>query len=299
MHASTRPASSPACRRTAALAAAALTAATTVLLAAAGPAAASTVAVSAAKQVPISGDTYTPALLTVKLGDTVTWKNLDARPHTVTVTSGPDKFDSGPFAQGKTWSHTFTELGTYEYFCSVHPDMAGTVHATASGRAPTTPRAGGGHDGHPASPGTGPGGGLLGPLLPGSVVPATGPAATAESDPVAGVIHPFQQHLVAAHLTRTAEGQVEDLLAVDSYVRSHSALLRMMLDGFVGKSSPAATSAGTGPFMQHMDAAHWNRSPGEQVSDISRLDRWTANHVALVQRMLGTPGTGHATGDGQ
>lgn len=77
-------------------------------------------------EVNIQNYAYDDAALTIKAGDTVVWTNYDSAPHTVTATSGAD-FDSGTLSQGSTWEYTFTEQGTYEYKCSIHPSMTGTV----------------------------------------------------------------------------------------------------------------------------------------------------------------------------
>ncbi|MGB0855805.1 MAG: PEFG-CTERM sorting domain-containing protein, partial [Nitrosopumilus sp.] len=71
-------------------------------------------------------------------GETVTWSNDDTAAHTVTSGSaagGADGvFDSGLFTAGTTFSQTFEEEGTFDYFCMVHPWMVGsvTVGTTAS-----------------------------------------------------------------------------------------------------------------------------------------------------------------------
>ena len=70
---------------------------------------------------------YSPSTITVVIGvnNTVTWMNNDAVPHTVTSDTGV--FDSGAISQGGTFSYTFTTPGTYNYHCSYHPWMHGTV----------------------------------------------------------------------------------------------------------------------------------------------------------------------------
>ena len=79
---------------------------------------------------------FIPNPVTIDIGDTVTWENVDNAAHTVTSGSpadGPDGvFDSSLIMapiQGvvKTFSHTFDDAGTYDYFCMVHPWMAGSV----------------------------------------------------------------------------------------------------------------------------------------------------------------------------
>ncbi len=72
-----------------------------------------------------------PSVVTVGVGETVTWSNVDTAAHTVTSGSaadGPDGvFDSSLFMAGDSFEVTFDEAGTFEYFCMVHPWMAGTV----------------------------------------------------------------------------------------------------------------------------------------------------------------------------
>jgi len=78
-----------------------------------------------------TNECWDPPDVTVGVGETVTWSNDDTAAHTVTSGSaadGPDGvFDSSLFMAGAEFSHTFDEAGTFEYFCMVHPWMAGTV----------------------------------------------------------------------------------------------------------------------------------------------------------------------------
>ena len=74
--------------------------------------------------VAIDGVTFTPATLTVKVGETVVWVNKDPFPHT--VTSQPGAFDSHAMAPGQSWSYTPTKTGVFPYLCTLHP----TMHAT-------------------------------------------------------------------------------------------------------------------------------------------------------------------------
>lgn len=65
----------------------------------------------------------------VTVGTTVTWTNNDSAPHTVTQKGG-EGFQSNQIASGDTFSFTFTEAGTFEYFCEFHANMSGTVIVT-------------------------------------------------------------------------------------------------------------------------------------------------------------------------
>jgi len=68
---------------------------------------------------------YTPARVEVTAGSTVEWTNSDALAHT--VTAADRSFDSGLIQPGKSWSHTFTTPGTYDFSCTPHPFMKGVV----------------------------------------------------------------------------------------------------------------------------------------------------------------------------
>ncbi len=78
---------------------------------------------------------FIPNTINIKTGTTLTFVNTDGNMHTVTsVKSGstePDGiFDSGLLNAGKTFATTFDKAGTYEYFCSIHTNMRGTVNAS-------------------------------------------------------------------------------------------------------------------------------------------------------------------------
>ena len=118
----TRVRSSPA----AFLALIALLAATSALLVSTPRAqAASTVSVE------ISGFAFQPATVTIQVGDTVTWTNLDGAAHTATDT-GPQALFDGVMDNGESFSYTFTQAGTFNYFCTFHPEMTGTVIVQAA-----------------------------------------------------------------------------------------------------------------------------------------------------------------------
>ena len=77
-------------------------------------------------EVPIVGFAFSPKTLTINKGDTVVWTNNDSAPHDVVGTN--NKILSSPtLSRGQTYSFTFTETGTFEYFCSIHPSMKGSI----------------------------------------------------------------------------------------------------------------------------------------------------------------------------
>ncbi|HKP41268.1 plastocyanin/azurin family copper-binding protein [Mycobacterium sp.] len=78
--------------------------------------------------VSISDFKFNPATLTVPVSTTVTWTNQDEEPHTIAAKDG--SFHSPGMDTHGTYSFTFTTPGSYEYICSIHPFMTGTVVVT-------------------------------------------------------------------------------------------------------------------------------------------------------------------------
>ena len=77
---------------------------------------------------------FIPSMVTIDVGGEVTWENDDTAAHTVTSgtpAEGPDgHFDSSLVMAGSSFSHTFDEAGSFDYFCMVHPWMQGMVMVT-------------------------------------------------------------------------------------------------------------------------------------------------------------------------
>jgi plastocyanin len=69
---------------------------------------------------------FQPAEVSVGVGDTVTWTNNDSVGHDVTA-DGFSSGEPGGMAPGDTFEQTFDEAGTFDYVCTVHPGMEGTV----------------------------------------------------------------------------------------------------------------------------------------------------------------------------
>ena len=75
--------------------------------------------------VQIVNSSFSPASLTVKVGDTVTWTNQDSMGHS--ATADDNSFDTGVLDQGKSGTVTFSKAGTYTYHCKIHSSMHGTI----------------------------------------------------------------------------------------------------------------------------------------------------------------------------
>lgn len=70
---------------------------------------------------------FTPKSMTIHAGDTVTWTNQDSMGHTVSAddpaqwgTAGSGDDASAWLQKGGSWSHTFDQPGTYQYYCKPH-----------------------------------------------------------------------------------------------------------------------------------------------------------------------------------
>ena len=77
-------------------------------------------------EIGIDNFSFTPRVLTVKPGTTVTWINKDDVPHLIVNTQ--NRFRSSPVLDtDQRYSTTLTKPGTYDYFCSLHPQMQGRL----------------------------------------------------------------------------------------------------------------------------------------------------------------------------
>ena len=79
----------------------------------------------AATEVKIDNFTMSPKTITVAPGTTVRWTNADDIPHT--IVSDDHVFKSKVMDTGDQFAYTFATAGTFNYFCSIHPHMTGTI----------------------------------------------------------------------------------------------------------------------------------------------------------------------------
>lgn len=74
---------------------------------------------------------YSPSSITIQAGQTVTWVFDDRGvPHDVVGLGDAKSVLRSPLLKTGTWQYTFTEPGTYDYTCSLHPNMLGVVIVT-------------------------------------------------------------------------------------------------------------------------------------------------------------------------
>lgn len=74
----------------------------------------------------IQNSAFSPQVIAVNAGDTVTWVNKDSISHT-TVSDNALIWDSGNLAPGQKFSRVFKYVGSYKFHCGIHPSMTGTV----------------------------------------------------------------------------------------------------------------------------------------------------------------------------
>jgi plastocyanin len=86
---------------------------------------------AASASVSVGDNFYSPASVTISIGDTVTWANNGQAQHSATANNG--SFDTGVFGPGSSRSETFNRAGTFSYFCTVHgQSQSGTVRVLAA-----------------------------------------------------------------------------------------------------------------------------------------------------------------------
>jgi plastocyanin len=68
---------------------------------------------------------FTPQVLTINQGDTVTWANKDNTDHAPVADNGA--FTLNSINPGKSAKFTFKKKGTYSYACGIHPYMKGKI----------------------------------------------------------------------------------------------------------------------------------------------------------------------------
>jgi len=80
---------------------------------------------AAVHRIEIRGFKFVPDKLSVRKGDKIVWKNVDAVPHT--ATAGDKQWDSGLIAGQAEWSMTAGQIGEFDYLCTFHPVMKATL----------------------------------------------------------------------------------------------------------------------------------------------------------------------------
>jgi len=77
------------------------------------------------KDITISNFQFSPATIEIVAGETAQWVNNDNVPHT--IIADDNSFQSPTLQAGESFNFTFTQAGTFNYHCSIHPTMKGTI----------------------------------------------------------------------------------------------------------------------------------------------------------------------------
>jgi len=75
----------------------------------------------------VSHNSLEPASVSISSGDSVTFHNKVEMPGGHSIVAEDASFSSPDMAKDESWSHTFTEAGTYHYHIKQHPDAKGEV----------------------------------------------------------------------------------------------------------------------------------------------------------------------------
>lgn len=82
--------------------------------------------VESTAEVIIENQAFTPPTVRIKVGEVVSFTNLDSVAHTATADDGIS-FDTGLLEQNETAQVSFDKAGTYNYHCTPHPNMKATI----------------------------------------------------------------------------------------------------------------------------------------------------------------------------
>jgi hypothetical protein len=99
------------------------------------------------------------------------------------------------------------------------------------------------------------------------------------------VLLPILQHLDKAHLEESPGQQVQDALNLDSYLKMHTVWLESII-------TPATDGGGAiaddtlSVILQHVNSAHLEESPGQQVADLLNPDQWVKTHTVWAEHLL-------------
>lgn len=110
---------------------------------------------------------------------------------------------------------------------------------------------------------------------------------------VQDVLLPILQHLNAAHLERSPGEQVQDALALDSYIKMHTVWVESILTPAT-EGGGAAVDDTLGVLLQHVNSAHLEESLGQQITDLLDVDSYVKMHTVWAEHML-APTTGYLT----
>jgi plastocyanin len=104
---------------------------------------------SASASVTMADFFFSPASVTVAVGDSVTWRNEGDAPHNASGDDG--SFRTPDLNKGQSASESFNSPGTFSYICTIHPQMKGPVRVISGGGGSGGGGSGGGSAGSTSS----------------------------------------------------------------------------------------------------------------------------------------------------
>ena len=100
------------------------------------------------------------------------------------------------------------------------------------------------------------------------------------------VLQPILDHIKSAHLETSPGQQVQDILNLDQYIKTHTVWLETVLaPAFDGSGSKVLTDT-LAPIVAHIKSAHLETSLGQQVTDLLNLDQYIKTHTVWLESVL-------------
>jgi len=129
--------------------------------------------------------------------------------------------------------------------------------------------------------------GLASPAMAADHSMEPAPSGSGDCSPglVAGTMTPMYGHMEKAHLERSPAQQAGDLQKTDDYLEVHT----VWIEAFTAPARNGVVRiAGETPkpFFGHVEHAHLQRSPGQQVSDLRDSDDYVLVHTVWAESML-------------
>lgn len=112
------------------------------------------------------------------------------------------------------------------------------------------------------------------------------PSGGSDACAVSSGLQTLLTHINSAHLDESPAQQVSDILNLDSYIGNHLVLVEHILSPMTSGGLTSALSNLLSTFLTHVNTAHLDEAPAQQVSDILNVNSYVGNHLALVQHMV-------------
>ena len=125
------------------------------------------------------------------------------------------------------------------------------------------------------------------PTSPTHSMPMPSPTAPGAGDCVPkGVLQPIIDHIKAAHLETSPGQQVQDILNLDQYIKTHTVWLESVLAPVTDGAANKVLADTLAPIVAHIKSAHLETSLGQQVTDLLNLDQYIKTHTVWLETVL-------------